>query len=230
MSKESLTITQWAEDDRPREKLAAHGAAALSTAELLAILIGSGNAGETAVDLMKRVLNDCGNSIATLSRMSIDELMRYNGIGQAKAITLLAACELGKRRELEERPTRIVLGDSEAIYEHLKLMVRDLDVEEAFVVLLNQSLKHLRTIRLSHGGLTETAVDVRLIMKEALMVNATALALAHNHPSGSVRPSRQDDMITKKVAEACDTMRIHFVDHLIVTDGDYYSYRDNGRI
>lgn len=230
MSKESLTITQWAEDDRPREKLAAHGAAALSTAELLAILIGSGNAGETAVDLMKRVLNDCGNSIATLSRMSIDELMRYNGIGQAKAITLLAACELGKRRELEERPTRIVLGDSEAIYEHLKLMVRDLDVEEAFVVLLNQSLKHLRTIRLSHGGLTETAVDVRLIMKEALMVNATALALAHNHPSGSVRPSQQDDMITKKVAEACDTMRIHFVDHLIVTDGDYYSYRDNGRI
>ncbi len=230
MSKESLTITQWAEDDRPREKLAAHGAAALSTAELLAILIGSGNAGETAVDLMKRVLNDCGNSIATLSRMSIDELMRYNGIGQAKAITLLAACELGKRRELEERPTRIVLGDSEAIYEHLKLMVRDLDVEEAFVVLLNQSLKHLRTIRLSHGGLTETAVDVRLIMKEALMVNATALALAHNHPSGSVRPSRQDDMITQKVAEACGTMRIHFVDHLIVTDGDYYSYRDNGRI
>lgn len=230
MSKECLTITQWAEDDRPREKLAAHGAAALSTAELLAILIGSGNAGETAVDLMKRVLNDCGNSIATLSRMSIDELMRYNGIGQAKAITLLAACELGKRRELEERPTRIVLGDSEAIYEHLKLMVRDLDVEEAFVVLLNQSLKHLRTIRLSHGGLTETAVDVRLIMKEALMVNATALALAHNHPSGSVRPSQQDDMITKKVAEACDTMRIHFVDHLIVTDGDYYSYRDNGRI
>ena len=109
-------------------------------------------------------------------------------------------------------------------------MVRDLDVEEAFVVLLYHSLKHLRTIRLSHGGLTETAVDVRLIMKEALMVNATALALAHNHPSGSVRPSQQDDMITKKVAEACGTMRIHFVDHLIVTDGDYYSYRDNGRI
>lgn len=230
MSRQSLTITQWAEDDRPREKLAAHGAEALSTAELLAILIGSGNANETAVDLMKRVLGDCGNSIATLSRMSIDELLRYNGIGQAKAITLLAACELGKRREREERPTRTVLGDPNAIYEHLKLRVRDLDVEEAFVVLMNQSFKHLRTIRLSHGGLTETAVDVRVIMKEALMANAMVIALAHNHPSGNVRPSRQDDMLTKKVADACATMRIHFLDHLIVTDGDYYSYRDEGRI
>lgn len=230
MSNSNLTITQWAEDDRPREKLAAHGAAALSTAELLAILIGSGNTNETAVDLMKRVLGDCDNSIAALSRMSIDELTCYNGIGQAKAITLLAACELGKRRELEERPARTVLGDPNAIYEHLRLRVRDLDVEEAFVVLMNQSFRHLRTIRLSHGGLTETAVDVRVIMKEALMVNATVIALAHNHPSGNVRPSRQDDMITTKVAEACATMRIHFLDHLILTDGEYYSYRDNGRI
>ncbi len=226
----SLTITQWAEDDRPREKLAAHGADALSAAELLAILIGSGNQRETAVDLMKRILGDCDNRIATLSRMSLDELMRYNGIGEAKAVTILAACELGKRREREDKPVRTVLGDPAALYEHLHLRIRDLDVEEAYVVLMNQSFKHIRTVRMSHGGLTETAVDVRLIIKEALQANATVIALAHNHPSGSVRPSREDDAVTKKVADACALMRIHFLDHLILADGDYYSYREEGKI
>ncbi len=225
-----LAIKQWAEDDRPREKLAAHGAEALSTAELLAILIGSGNTKESAVDLMKRILGDCDNHLATLSRMSLDDLMRYNGIGEAKAITILAACELGKRREREDKPVRTVLGDPTALYEHLHLRIRDLDVEEAYVVLMNQSFKHIRTVRMSHGGLTETAVDVRLIIKEALQANATVIALAHNHPSGNVRPSREDDAVTKKVADACGLMRIHFLDHLILTDGDYFSYREEGRI
>ncbi len=225
-----LAITRWAEDDRPREKLIAHGVDALSTAELMAILIGSGSTKETAVALMKRLLADCDNSIATLSRMSIDELKRYNGIGEAKAVTILAACELGRRREREAKPPRTILSDPKLIYEHLLLRIRDLDVEEAFVILMNQSFKHIRTIRLSHGGLTETAVDVRLVLKEALMCNATVLALAHNHPSGNVKPSLGDDRVTKQLADACATMRIYFLDHVVVTDGDYYSYRDNGKL
>lgn len=230
MVNKSVAITQWAEDDRPREKLMAHGAEALSTAELMAILIGSGTTKESAVDLMKRILADCGNSIATMSRMSITELCLYNGIGEAKAVTLLAACELGRRREQEGKPARIILADSRAIYEHLRLSIRDLDVEEAFVVLMNQAFKHIRTVRLSHGGLTETAVDVRLVLKEALFANATVLALAHNHPSGNTHPSKGDDNITRMLANACATMRIHFLDHIVLTDGDYYSYRDNGKL
>lgn len=226
----NLTITQWAEDDRPREKLETHGAEALSTAELIAILIGSGNKKENAVDLMKRILSDCNNSIATLSHMNLNQLTRYNGIGKAKAITILAACELGRRREQEDKPIRTTLGNPADLYEHLYLKIRDLDVEEAYIVLMNQSLKHIRTIRLSHGGLTETAVDVRIIIKEALQANATVIALAHNHPSGNTKPSREDDNITRKVADACNTMRIHLLDHLIVTDGGYYSYREEGRL
>lgn len=225
-----LAIKQWAEDDRPREKLLAHGAEALTTSELMAILIGSGSTKETAVALMKRLLNDCHNSLSALSRMSIPELERYNGIGQAKAVTILAACELGRRREKEEKPQRMILSTPQAIYEHLHLRIRDLDVEEAFVVLMNQAFKHIRTIRLSHGGLTETAVDVRVVLKEALLANATVIALAHNHPSGNATPSRGDDNITKLMADACATMRIYFLDHLVLTDGAYYSYRDHGRI
>ena len=223
-------ITQWAEDDKPREKLVAHGAEALSTAELMAILIGTGSRKESAVDLMNRILAECDNRIATMSRMSLEELCRYNGIGLAKAVTLLAACELGKRREQEEKPPRTTLSDSRAIYEHLRLRIRDLDVEEAFVVLMNQSFKHIRTVRLSHGGLTETAVDVRVVLKEALFANATVVALAHNHPSGNVTPSKGDDRVTKMLADACNMMRLYFLDHIVLTDGNYYSYRDNGKL
>ncbi len=226
----SNPITQWAEDDKPREKLMEHGAGALSTAELMAILIGTGSKKESAVDLMKRILADCDNRIATMSRMSLEELQIYNGIGEAKAVTLLAACELGKRRECEEKPVRTTLSDSKALYEHLRLRIRDLDVEEAFVVLMNQSFKHIRTVRLSRGGLTETAVDVRVAMKEALFANATVIALAHNHPSGNVKPSKGDDRVTKMLADACSMMRIYFLDHIVLTDGDYYSYRDNGKL
>ena len=226
----SLAIKQWADVDRPREKLLAHGAEALSTAELFAILIGSGTPRVSAVDLMKQILGDCGNSIAALSRMKAAELLRYNGIGQAKAITILAACELARRREREAMPARPQFGTAQDIYEHLARRVRDLDVEEAFVVLMNQSLKHIRTIRLSHGGLTETSMDVRLIIKEALQANATVVALAHNHPSGNLKPSREDDTLTRKVADACALMRIHLLDHLIITEAAYYSYREEGKL
>lgn len=225
-----LGIKEWAIEDRPREKLMAHGAEALSSAELLAILVGSGNKKESAVDLMKRLLKDCDNNLARLSKMSIDELMTYEGIGEAKAITILAACELARRREQTQMPERKILSDARKMYEHLWPRMRDLDVEESYVILMNSGFKEIKTVRLSHGGITETAVDVRLIMKEALLANATILAIAHNHPSGNVKPSRDDDNLTKMIADACRTMRILFADHLVISDGDYYSYQENGRL
>ena len=228
--KEKLSVKQWAEEDRPREKLMKLGADALSNAELLAILIGSGSVEESAVDLMKRLLADCGNSLARLSKMSIPQLLDYNGIGEAKAITILAACELGRRREGAEMPERKKFGNALDIYNHLWGRMRDLDVEESYIILMNQAYREIKTMRLSHGGITETAVDVRLIMKEALLNNATVVALAHNHPSGNTSPSPDDNALTRKIAEACGTMRIHFLDHVIITDGNYYSFREQGKL
>ena len=224
-----LNINQWAEEDRPREKLAAQGAEALSNTELLAILIGSGNTDESAVELMKRILNSCNNSLNTLGKMSIRELMTFKGIGEAKAITILAACELGKRRQREQPEQRPELSTATRMYNYLHPRMQDLDVEEAWVLLMNQNFKLIKSLRLSHGGITETAVDVRLIIKEAVLCNATILALAHNHPSGSIRPSREDDRLTQSVKQACDVMRIHFADHIIVADGSYYSYHEQGK-
>ena len=226
----SFPITSWAEDDRPREKLARIGAENLSDAELIAILIGSGNTKESAVDLMKRILKDCDNNLGILGRKSISELTAYNGIGEAKAISILAACELGKRREHEDKLERLDLSQPDAIYQHLLPKMRDLDVEEAYIVLMNNNYKHIKTIRLSHGGITETAVDVRVIIKEAVLCNATIIALAHNHPSGNIHPSGHDDQITRQVKSACDAMRLHFADHIIVTDGAYYSYHESGKL
>ncbi len=225
-----LTIADWAEDDRPREKLALRGPAALSNAELLAILIGSGSAGESAVELTKRVLNDCRNNLNTLGKLSIAELTRYKGMGPAKAITILAACELGKRRQMEKAEERPDLGSPPAIYNHLHPLMQDLDTEEAWILLMNQNFKLIKRERISHGGISETAVDVRIIMREALLNNATVVALAHNHPSQSPRPSKDDDRITQKLNDACGTMRIFFADHVIITDGRYYSYREEGRL
>ena len=224
-----LSINQWAKEDRPREKLAASGAEALSNAELLAILIGSGSMKESAVELMKRILSECNNNLNTLGKMSLHELMQYNGIGEAKAITILAACELGKRRQREQPEQRQELSTATRMYNYLHPRMQDLDVEEAWVLLMNQNFKLIKSLRLSHGGITETAVDVRLIIKEAVLCNATILALAHNHPSGSIRPSREDDRLTQSVKQACDVMRIHFADHIIVADGCYYSYHEQGK-
>ena len=227
---DKLTISQWAEEDRPREKLRDLGTQALSNAELLAILIGSGSAKESAVSLMQRILNDCNNNLNTLGKRSIRELCEYNGIGEAKAITLLAACELGKRRQREKPEERPDLGSPTAIYNYIHPFMQDLDVEEAWIVLMNQNYKLIRTQRISHGGITETAVDVRIIIKEALLSNATVLALCHNHPSNNPTPSADDDRLTTRVKKACEIMRIYFLDHLVITDGRYYSYQEHGKI
>ena len=227
---DKLTIKQWNEADMPREKFERLGAEALSNSELLAILIGSGNTKESAVDLMKRVINDCGNNLNTLGKKSIAELCEYEGIGPAKAITILAACELGKRRQLEKAEERLDLGSAVAIYEHMHPLMQDLDVEEAWVLLMNRNFKLIKKVRISHGGISETAVDVRVIMKHAIMNNATVIALCHNHPSNNPRPSGDDDRLTKRMKEACQLMRIFFLDHLIITDGRYYSYHEEGKI
>ena len=227
-----LNINQWAEEDRPREKMMRLGAEALSNAELLAIIIGSGSPQESAVDLMKRVLNDCSNNLNTLGKMSINELTscKYKGLGTAKAITIMAACELGKRRQKEKAEERVRLDSAMSIYELMKPMMQDLSEEEAWLLMMNQNFKLIKEIRLSHGGITETAVDVRLIVKNALLCNATVVALCHNHPSNNPHPSGDDDNITRRIAEACKIMRLHFLDHLIITDDNYYSYREEGRL
>lgn len=225
-----LPINNWSEDDRPREKLERLGAAALSDAELLAILIGSGSAKESAVDLMRRVLADCNNNLNTLGKRTIAELTTYHGMGPAKAITILAACELGKRRKDSDAEQRETLGSATAIYNLMHPRLQDLDVEEFHVLLMNQAFKLIKEICVSHGGITETAVDVRVIMKQALMNNTTVLAVCHNHPSGNITPSRQDDQLTTQIIKACEVMRIHFLDHVIVTDGRYYSYLEEGKI
>ena len=225
-----LTINNWAEEDRPREKLMRLGADALSNAELLAILIGSGSTKESAVSLMQRVLNDCDNNLNTRGKRSIHELMTYNGVGEAKAITILAACELGKRRQQAQAAERKDLGSATAVYNYMHPQMQDLDVEEAWILLMNQNYKLIKPMRISHGGITETAVDVRIIIKEALLCNTTVLALCHNHPSNNPRPSRDDDQLTQRVKKACELMRIHFMDHIIITDGAYYSYYEQGRL
>jgi len=225
-----MKINEWAEEDRPREKLASMGAETLSNAELLAILIGSGTKDETAVELMRRVLDDCNNNLNSLGKLSIRELCQYNGIGEAKAITILAACELGKRRQREKAEERSQLSSAKQVYEYMHTRMQDLDVEEAWALLMNQNFKLIKPVRISHGGISETAVDIRVIMREALLANATVLAVCHNHPSGNQRPSQDDDRLTDRINAACQTMRIYFLDHVIITDGAYYSYREECRL
>ena len=227
---ERLTITQWAEEDRPREKMMMHGASALSNAELLAILIGSGSAEESAVELMRKILNDYHNNLNELGKASIEELCRYKGIGSAKAISILAASELGKRRKEESVKERIAILSSRDVYECFYPMMCDLPTEECWVLLLNQASKIIDKTKISAGGLSATAVDVRCILREALLKRASAIVLCHNHPSGNIRPSKEDDLLTRHVAQASECMDIRLVDHIILTDGAFYSYADEGRI
>lgn len=225
---EKLTINNWAEEDRPREKLERLGPQALSDAELLAILVGSGSPQEDAVSLMRRVLRDCHDNLNTLGKMSIRDLCQYNGVGPAKAITILAACELGKRRQAETPEERPDLGTATRVYRHMLPKLQDLDTEEFWTLLLNQNHRLIKEVRIAHGGISEVSVDIRVIMREAVLANATILAVCHNHPSGSLRPSRADDALTRSIKEACGVMRLHFMDHVIITDGAYFSYHEEG--
>ena len=227
---EKLTIANWAEEDKPREKLERLGASALSNAELLGILIGSGSTDESAVDLMKRILKDCDNNLNQLGKKTIRELTQYKGMGPAKAITILAACELGKRRQEEHVEERPSAQSSEDIYRYFLNKLRDNPVEECHVLLMNHNLRIIGSVCVSRGGITGTVVDVRLVLREAILANATSIALCHNHPSGSSKPSREDDRLTQRVKEAAKAMDIRFIDHIVLADGSYYSYNDEGRL
>lgn len=227
---EKLTISHWAEDDQPREKLRDKGPQVLSNAELLAILIGSGRPGKSAVELMQEVLKNCNNNLNTLGKMSISDLCKYSGIGEAKAITILAACELGKRRQAETPEERPDLSTATRIYNHMLSVLQDLDTEEFWALMMNQNHRLIKKVKISGGGITETSVDIRLIIKEAVLANATILAVCHNHPSGNLSPSRADEELTKAIQRACELMRIHFMDHVIVTDGQYLSFHELGKL
>ena len=211
---DKLNINQWAEEDRPREKMTSLGADALSSAELLAILIGSGSTKESAVDLMKRIMADCNNSLNTLGKMSVNDLCQYNGVGPAKAITILAACELGKRRQMETPEERPDLGTATRIYNHMRPVMQDLDVEEFWVLFLNQQYRLIKKLRIARGGITATTVDIRLIIREAVLCNATQLVACHNHPSGGIMPGDKDDKLTISIIKAC-----HF---FVINSSSYY--------
>ena len=178
---------------------------------------------------MQEVLNHCNNNLNTIGKMTIRDLCQYKGIGEAKAITILAACELGKRRQKESPEERPKLDTATKIYKEIHPLMQDLDVEEFWVLLLNQNHRLIKKVRISHGGITETAVDIRIIIREAVLANATILAVCHNHPSGNLSPSKADDDLTRNIHRACELMRIHFMDHVIITDGQYYSYHELGR-
>ena len=221
-------IHQWAEDDRPREKFLLKGKAALSDSELLAILIGSGSRNESAVQLCQRILASSENNLNTLGKMSVSQLMQFKGIGEAKAISIAAALELGRRRRAEEAVELKKITSSKAVFEIMQPIIGELPHEEFWVLYLNNSNKVIYKAQLSKGGITGTVVDIRLLFKMALEQNATAVLLTHNHPSGKLLASDADIQITKKVKEAGKTLEIHVLDHIIITENGYLSFQDTG--
>lgn len=226
-----LTIRQWAEDDRPREKMLKKGQQSLSDAELLAILIGSGNKDESAVELSRRILQECSNNLNELARLSVAELCRqFKGIGEAKAITIKAALELGNRRKANAAIERKCIRNSSELFDVFEPIMADLPHEELWVALLNGANKVMEVKRLTQGGTRSTVVDVPMLLRLALERSAAAIAIAHNHPSGQCRPSREDHSITRQTKAGCEAIGIRFLDHLIVAGGTYYSFMDNGDI
>lgn len=224
-----VPINQWDEELRPREKLLEQGKDALSTAELLAIIIGSGTRNKSAVELMEEVLSDCDHKLLLLNRMSVKELMKYNGIGEAKALAIVAAAEIGRRRAKEEVSSAFTqIQEARQVYDYMYPDIRELTHEEGWALLLNNAARLIKRVRISQGGRTETSVDIRIVLKEVLLADATCLIFVHNHPSGNVSPSRSDQELTKNLQKACETMHVRLLDHVIVTDGEYYSFADNG--
>lgn len=224
----SLPINQWSDDDKPREKLVQKGKSVLSDAELIAILIGSGSRNESAVELSKRILASVNNNLNELGKLSIKQIKRFKGIGEAKAVTIAAAMEIGRRRRGETAQKIIKIQSSKSVFELLQPIIGELEHEEFWIVYLNNSNKVLHRSQLSKGGITGTLVDVRLVMKQALEIGAIALILAHNHPSGGLKPSVADKHITQKLIKAAEALDIKVLDHLIITQKEYFSFADEG--
>jgi DNA repair protein RadC len=226
--KGGFPITNWSEDDKPREKLMLKGKSVLSDAELIAILIGSGSRNESAVDLSKRILGSVDNNLNALGKLTIQQLMNFKGIGEAKAISIIAAMELGRRRKSEDAVELTKIASSKAVFEVMHPIIGELNHEEFWVLFLNNSNKILFKAQLSKGGMTGTMVDVRIVFKLAFEQNATAIILAHNHPSGKLLASDADIQITKKIKTAGQQLDIPVLDHVIVTESGYYSFADEG--
>lgn len=229
-NKPKLNISEWAEEDRPREKMMLKGSGALSDAELLAILIGSGNTEESAVELMRRIMQACNNNLNELAKWDVNRFAGFKGMGPAKSISIMAALEIGKRRKLQDVEERTQITCSTDVYRILHPLLCDLPQEEFWIVLLNQSNKVIATTRISSGGIDGTYADVRTILREALMQRATGVILSHNHPSGNPNPSNEDKKLTAQIQQAARTMNIRVADHVIICDGKYYSFADNGEM
>ena len=224
----NFSIKNWAEDDKPREKLMLKGKTALSDAELVAILIGSGSRNESAVGLSKRILASVDNNLNALGKLSLKQLMEFKGIGEAKAISIIATLELGRRRRAEETLELQKITSSKAIFEIMQPIIGELPHEEFWVLYLNNSNKVIHKSQLSKGGITGTVVDVRLIFKTALEQNAISVILTHNHPSGKLQASDADKDITKKLKVAGEQLDIKVLDHIIITETGYFSFQDEG--
>ncbi|QIY90124.1 RadC family protein [Chryseobacterium gallinarum] len=223
-----MPIKILAKDDRPREKFLQKGKNSLSDSELLAIIMGSGNKEETAVELARKILNSVGNNWNQLGLLSTKDLMKFKGIGEAKAISITAALEIGKRRARQEIPVKANISNSQDAYVLLKNQLSDLRTEEFWAIFLNNNNKVIHISQLTQGGISQSVVDVRVLFKTALDHLSTGIIIAHNHPSGSLKPSREDLSITQKIKEAGKTLSIQLLDHIIVTQNSYFSFSDEG--
>lgn len=223
-----LSIKSWAEDDRPREKMLQKGRAVLTNAELLGILIGSGNRNESAVDLAKRILVSVDNDLNKLGMLGISDLVKFKGIGTAKAVNIASALELGRRRQSTETKQAKQITSSKDSYDVLYPMLADLNHEQFFVLLLNRSNRVIDLVKISQGGVAGTVADSKLIFKVALEKLASAIIISHNHPSGNLKPSKADIQLTQRIKEAGAVLDIQVLDHLIIADDGYFSFADDG--
>ncbi len=226
----NLTIKDWAIEDRPREKLLKKGVQSLSDAEIIALLIGSGTRNESAVELSKKVLKSANNNLNELGKLHIPELTKMKGIGEAKAITILAALELGRRRKISDVLTKRKITQSKDVYELFQPVIGDLPHEEFWILLLNRSNRIIEKIKISQGGISGTVIDVKIILKQAVEKLASSVILCHNHPSGNKNPSNSDDSITNKLKQGGQLLDILVLDHIIIADIEYFSYADEGKL
>lgn len=226
----SLKIKDWAKEDRPREKLVAKGPSALSDAELLAILISTGTKEKSAVDLGRELLKRAGNNLNTLGKLELSDIRKVAGIGEAKAVTIAAALELGRRRKMATPPMRAQVRSSRDAADIFQPLLADLKHEEFWLLFLSRSNKEISRMKLSQGGISGTVIDVRIIMKKAVECLASGLILCHNHPSGNSSPSEADIQLTRKIRDAGKLMDVNLLDHIIICGNDYYSFADNGEL
>lgn len=224
----SLSIKYWNEDDRPREKLILKGKIALSDAELVAILIGSGNKENSAVELSKKILQSINNNLNALGKLTVEDLIKFKGIGEAKAISIITALELGRRRRLEVALEKPKITSSKSVFEVMQPIIGELSHEEFWIIYLNNANKIQLKTQMSKGGITGTLVDARLVFKRALELSATSLILCHNHPSGTLKPSASDISLTNKIKKGGEVLDIKILDHIIVTENSYFSFADEG--